>query len=329
MWLIAAVVVAILLAGLIYRVRLGGDFCTKRSLEIAAPLDSVFAAIVDFKSWPQWNPWLIHEADADIIYSENYLAEGGSYSWNGTVVGAGKLTHLKITPTSSIRQQIEFLRPFRSVNQVNWEFVSRDGNCCLVSWEINGTMPFLFRFRARQMESMLGRDYELGLELLNGYLNANAPHPSFTFAGSEDLQNFSYWAIPCNGKLRQLETARKSGIATLRAAITGTNALALTLYHQFDPLAAHFQAEIALPIGDHPTLSNYTRREFRGGRYYKMTLHGDHRFLPLGWYALSSHCRLHKIKLDPARPALEIYHNDPDELADSNQISSALYIPIK
>lgn len=328
MWLIAAVIVAIPLAGLIYLARLNGDFCTKRSLEIAAPLDSVFAAIVDFKTWPQWNPWLIHEADAEITYSENYQAEGGSYSWNGAVVGAGKLTHLKISPTSNIRQQIEFLRPFKSVSQVSWEFVNRGGNS-LVSWEISGRMPFLFRFRTRKIESMLERDYELGLELLNGYLNASAPHPGFVFTGNEDLQEFSYWAIPCNGKLRQLETARKSGIETLRAAAAGSNALALTLYHQFDPLAAHFQAEIALPIGDHSPLSNYTRRKFRGGRYYKMTLHGDHRFLPLGWYALSSHCRLHKIKLDPARPALEIYHGDPDELADSNQLSSALYIPIK
>jgi len=328
MWLIATVMVAILLAGLIYLVRLDGDFCTKRSLEIAAPPDSVFAAVVDFKSWPQWSPWLIHEADANITYSENYSAEGGSYSWNGTVVGAGKLTHLKITPTSSIRQQIEFLHPFESVNQISWEFVNRDGNC-LVSWEISGTLPFLFRFRTRKIESMLGRDFELGLELLNGYLNANAPHPSFVFTGSEDLQDFSYWAIPCNGKLRQLETARKSGIETLRAAAAGSNALALTLYHHFDPQAAYFQAEIALPIGDHPPLSNYTRREFRSGSYFKMTLHGDHRFLPLGWYALTSHCRVHKIKFDPARPALEIYHHDPGELADSNQLCSTLYLPIK
>jgi uncharacterized protein YndB with AHSA1/START domain len=328
MWLIAAFIVAILLAGLIYLARQDGDFHVKRSLEIAAPRESVFATIVDFKSWPQWSPWLIHEPDADITYSENYPAEDGSYSWDGAVIGAGKLTHLKITPTSSIRQEIELLHPFKSISQVSWEFTNRDGNS-LVSWEISGRMPFLFRFRARQLESMLGRDFELGLELLNGYLNANAPHPGFAFAGNEDLQNFSYWAIPCNGKLRQLETARKSGIATLRAAAAGSNALALTLYHQFDPLAAHFQAEIALPIGDHPPLSNYTRREFRGGRYYKMTLHGDHRFVPLGWYALSNHCRLHKIKLDQARPALEIYHQDPDELADSNRISSALYIPIK
>lgn len=328
MWVIAAVMVAILLAGLIYLVCLDGNFRIKRSLEIEAPLDSVFAAIVDFKSWPAWSPWLMHEPDAEITYSENYPAEGGFYSWNGKAVGAGKLTHLQITPATSIRQQIEFQHPFKSVNQISWAFENRQANC-LVTWEMHGRMPFLFRFMAKKMEPMIGRDYELGLALLNGYLNANAPHPACTFAGREDLQDFSYWAIPCNGNRRQLETARRSSTESLRAAAGGSTGLALTLYHRFNPLASHFQTEVAIPINDHTPQSNYTRREFKGGRYFKMTLQGDHRFLPLGWFALSSHCRMHKIKLDRARPALEIYHDDSDEVADSNQISSALYIPIK
>jgi len=328
MWVIAVIIVVILVTGLIYLVRVDGKFRVKRSLEIDAPLDSVFAAIVDLKAWPEWNPWLIHEPDTEITYSDNHQAEGGYYSWSGKLTGAGKLTHLKITPASNIRQQIEFLRPFKSTNQVSWEFENKDGSC-LVSWEMSGKMPFLFRIKARKMESMLGRDYELGLALLNGYMNASAPHPAFTFTGSEDLQNFSYWAIPCNGKLRQLETARRSSIETLRAATHGSKALALTLYHHFDPFASHFQAEVAIPIGDKAPPSNYTRREFNGGRYFKMTLHGDHRYLPLGWHALYSHCRLHKVKFDLARPALEIYHHDPDELSDSKQVSSALYIPIR
>ena len=327
MWVIAAVIVAILLAGLIYLLLLDGNFHVKRSLEIEAPLESVFATIVDFKTWPAWSPWLMHEADVELVYSDNHQAEGGFYSWDGKVTGAGKITHLKITPAASIHQKIEFQRPFKTINHVNWGFEKKQPSS-LVSWEMHGRMPFLFRFMARKMESMIGRDYELGLALLNGYLNANAPHPACVFAGSEDLQDFSYWAIPCNGNRRQLETARRSSIESLRAAAGGSSGLALTLYHHFDPLASHFQTEVAIPISDHTPPSNYTRREFKGGRYFKMTLHGDHQFLPLGWVALSSHCRVHKIKLDRARPALEIYHNDSDEVADSNQISSALYIPI-
>ena len=42
---------------------------------------------------------------------------------------------------------------------------------------MSGKMPFLFRFMAKRMEPMIGRDFELGLALLGGYLNAAIPHP--------------------------------------------------------------------------------------------------------------------------------------------------------
>ncbi|MCP4387071.1 MAG: SRPBCC family protein [Gammaproteobacteria bacterium] len=327
MWLVLAIIIAIALAAVIYLATLDGNFRVKRSLEIDAPVESVFAAIVDFKSWPEWSPWLMHEPDTRIIYSDNHQQEGGHYSWDGKVVGAGKLTHLSLKPHSRIDQQIEFTRPFKSVNQVSWEFESRDQRT-LVSWEMAGSMPFLFRFMTRRMEPMIGRDYELGLALLSGYMNSASAHPAISFVGAQELEDFSYWAVPCNGNLRQLEAARQPAIEALSAAAAGKTGLALTLYHQFDPQASSFQAEISIPISDSTPNSNYTRREFKGGRYFSVTLRGDHRFLPLGWYALSCHCRMHRIKPDKSRPALEIYQADPTQTKDSNQVITTLYLAI-
>ena len=176
---------------------------------------------------------------------------------------------------------------------------------------------------------MIGRDYELGLALLNGYLNDAAPHPSMHFAGRETLDDFSYWAAPFHGNLRQFEAARRSSIDSLEAAAKGKAGLPLALHYQLDPMSAHYQAEIAVPIADNAPLSNYTRREFAGGDYFKMTMRGDHQFLPLGWYALFSHCRMHRIRLDKTRPALEIYHDSPAKAEDSNQISTNLYLAIR
>lgn len=328
MWIVLAIVIAIPLALVIYLSTQKGAYRVSRSLEIDASSESVFAAIVDFKTWPEWSPWLMHEPDARIDYSDGYQLEGGSYSWDGKLVGAGKLTHLSINPPARIDQQIEFKRPFKSINQVCWKFEDR-GDQTLVTWEMSGRMPFLFRFMTRRMEPMIGRDYDLGLALLNGYLNHATSHPTIGFDGAQELEDFSYWAIPRNGNLRQLEAARQSDIETLQAAARGKTGLALTLYHQFDPLSSNYQAEIAIPVTDGTPLSNYTRREFKGGRYFCMTLGGDHKFLPLGWYALSSHCRMHRVKPDMVRPALEIYHDNPAETGDSNQVRTALYLPIK
>lgn len=328
MWIALGVLAALLVGALVYLATLDGDYHIRRSLEIEAPVKPVFAAVVDFKSWPLWSPWLLHEPDTHIEYSDNYQAEDGYYSWDGDVVGAGRLTHVSIQSPRRIHQQIEFQRPFKSVNQVNWEFEERDDKT-LVTWEMVGRMPFLFRFMARRMEPLIGRDYELGLALLNGYLNASAAHPELAFVGRETLAHFSYWAAPCKGNLRQLEAARRAAVESLRAAAKGATGLAFTLYHHPDALAAEYDAEIGIPISERTPKSNYTRREFTGGVYFKMTLHGDHRFLPLAWYALESHCRMHRIKLDRRRPALEIYHDDPAAADDGNEVMTALYLAIK
>jgi hypothetical protein len=327
MWILAAIAVA-MLAPLIYLACLDGGFRVRRSIEVEAPIEQVFAAVVDLGCWPQWSPWLLHEPDAELTYSDDCRVEGGYYSWAGKAVGAGKLTHLEIRPNRSIHQQIEFLKPFKSVNRVDWEF-EKLGDKTLVSWEMNGKMPFLFRFKARNVEAMIGRDYDLGLALLGGYLNPAMAHPVLVIAGPEKLEGFGYWAIPCNGNLRQLQAARRSSIETLRGNPAARVGLSLTLYHGFDPYAAQFQAEIAVPVNDNPPPSNYRLRRFTGGQYIKMTLRGDLRFVPLGWHALCSHCRLHRLKVEPKRPALEIYGDDPGAAADSNQTTTTLYLPIR
>lgn len=328
MWVVFGLLTVLLIAALGYLASLPAEFRVRRSLTVAAPLQRVFTAIVDLRGWPEWSPWLLHEPDARLEFSEQPQQEGGCYSWDGERVGAGRLTHLSIVEGRRVQQEIEFRRPFKSVGEVNWEFEA-DSETTLVSWEMIGRMPFLFRFMAKHMAPMIERDYDLGLALLNGYLNPAAEHPRLEFAGAETLQDFSYWAVPFHGNLRQLESTRRSGIAALQAAAGGKPGLALTLYRNLDPLASEYRAEIALPIADNTPASNYTRRQFRGGRYFKLVHKGSHRFLPLAWHALFSHCKMLGIKHDRDRPALEIYHDEPVDGADSNTFTTALYLPIR
>lgn len=328
MWIALGIVAALVIAAMVYLLRSDGRFLVRRSQQMNVPAARVFDVVADLRSWPLWSPWLMHEPDAEIVYSDDCRQEGGHYRWNGRRVGAGRMTHVSLTPNSRIEQRLEFTRPFKSVNQVTWEFESQDDGT-LVSWEMAGRMPFLLRFMAARMEPMIGRDYELGLALLNGYLDDRAPHPQLEFIGAENLEDFSYWAMPCNGNLRQLEAARQPAIESLTAAANGKTGLPLTLYHRFDPFDTRYRAEIAVPIDLSTPESNYTRREFSGGRYFKMILRGDYRYIPLAWYALHSHCRLHRHKFDPARPALEIYQLDSTRVDDGNRIETALYLPIK
>ena len=115
----------------------------------------------------------MHEPDTRLEFSQSPEQEGGWYTWDGDRVGAGKLTHVSIEPPDRIEERIEFLRPFKSVSAVWWEFVDSDGQT-EVSWNMKGAMPFFFRFMTRMMSVMIGKDYDLGLALLRGTLDPRA-----------------------------------------------------------------------------------------------------------------------------------------------------------
>ena len=88
------VIVISIIAGLvalaaIYLASLDGSYQVRRSLQIGVPVKQVFAAIQDLKTWPEWSPWLLHEPDTKIIYSDDCQQEGGFYSWDGNCRLAG------------------------------------------------------------------------------------------------------------------------------------------------------------------------------------------------------------------------------------------------
>jgi hypothetical protein len=322
------IITGLILAAVAYLASLDGNYRVRRGLLIDAPVKQVFSAIRNLKTWPEWSPWLLHERDTQIIYSKDCNKEGGFYSWDGKLVGAGKLTHLRINPEHSIDQQIEFIRPFKSLNQVNWYFENKNGSTA-IEWEMIGSMPFLFRFMTKQIEPMISKDYDLGLALLNGYLLPTTPHPRISFCGKESLENFQYWSIPFNGNLREMLSIRKPGLIALETAVGENAGLGLTIYSQIDWRQAHYRGEVAIPVTELSSQSNYSVRHFQGGDYFKVEVLGSHEFLPLAWYAGFTHCRLNKIKLDKSRPSLEIYHDNPETIEDSNRVKTVLYISIK
>lgn len=313
---------------MIYLASLDGNYRIRRSLLINAPVNRVFAAVRNLRTWPEWSPWLLHEPDADIIYSDDCSQQGGFYSWDGNLIGAGKLTQLKINPEASIEQQIEFIRPFKSTNQVNWYFEKNNGST-LVEWEMIGSVPFFYRYMKKQIEPMIVKDYDLALAMLNGYLLPSSPHPSISFGGTESLDEFQYWAIPFSGNLRDMQSIRKPGLIALEAAAADNAGLGLTIYRHIDLRQSHYSGEIAIPVTTSSAQANYTPRHFNGGNYFKVEVLGDHEFLPLAWHATFSHCRMHKIKLDKSRPSLEIYENNPDVIEDSNTLKTILYVAVK
>ena len=328
------IIIALVIAlPLVYLATLNGNFSVRRSLEIAAEPKVVFDKIRDFESWKDWSPWLMHEPDTQLTYSDSPDQEGGWYSWDGKIVGAGKLIHERFTGTEKIEQRIEFTRPFKSVSRVWWKFEPVEGGKTLVHWNMAGSMPFLFRFMAKKIPEYINKDYDTGLRLLRGELVPGAEVPEIAFQGPVELEAQHALSIPFEGDLEAMKMATADGFPRLGhyADEQGLEAAGcpFTIYHKVDMKEMYFVCDMALPVPAETRSSEFEMKTYPGGRFFKTTLRGSYEFLEFAWYHAYSHLQMAKIKPDMRRASMEVYENDPETVNHTNEIETAIYIPIK
>lgn len=327
------IVLLLLVAGIVlYLATLSGHYEVRRTRWVEADIAAVFAKIRDFKSWPDWSPWLMHEPEATLEFSADCGDEAGFYRWDGKRLGAGKLSHVKFNPPYGIKQRIEFTRPFKSVCRVAFELAEKDGGT-EVTWSMQGTLPFLLRFMTRKTADMIGKDYDLGLAMLAGQLNPEAEHPVLRFDGETTLDPMRSLCKGFEGGLEAMKSAMKQDFPGLMAHIERnggqTRGRPFTAYHTVNPKALYFVCDMAIPIEPTIEAGNFQVKALGGGRFYKVSLTGGYQFLELAWYSALTHVRMLKLKYDRSRPSLEVYVNDPEQTATSNAIQTELYVPIK
>ncbi|MCG8325709.1 MAG: SRPBCC family protein, partial [Thiotrichales bacterium] len=286
---------------LLYLASIDGNYTVRRSRTIKCDINSVFDKLRDFKTWPDWSPWLMHEPDTQMTYSENWDEEGGHYSWDGKHIGAGKMTHVKFERPNRIRQQIEFIRPFKSVCEVGFDLEKHNQDTQL-TWFMNGRMPFLFRFMIKRMVPMISKDYDLGLAMLNGRLDPQAEVPQISFQGSVELEPVQCLCKGFAGELAEMVQAMQTGFPELAKYIAEhggrTPEMPRSVYHKVDPGKMYFECDLAVPVDGLPDPGPYSVKPVGNGKYFKTLLKGNYSFLELAWYSAYAHLHMYKIKPD-------------------------------
>ncbi len=330
--LILFLFIILLLAVLIYLSRIDGNYSVSRSQVMRCDRDKLFRKLCDFKSWPDWSPWLIHEPDARLTYSDNYTAEGGFYRWDGKHVGAGTLTHVTLDRPEQIQQKLEFTRPFKSVCSISFTLRETEG-ATEVTWTMQGHMPFFLRFMIARMQKMIGNDYELGLAMLAGQMDASAESPTIVFQGRQQLSPQPCLCKSFSGFLPDMQQAMQQGFPELQShieqqgkSITGAPC---SVYHKVDVNKMHFVCDMAVPVAQDINAGDYELKSVGDGKYFKTLLKGNYRYLELAWYSAYAHLQMLGIKADKTRSSIEVYENDPQACEHPNEWLTGIYIPIK
>jgi len=140
-------------------------FVVRRTADIRAPTDRVFALIDDFRQWPRWSPWEKLDPNLKRTLSGAEAGRGSVYEWEGDKrVGAGRMEIMDSVPHARIDIKLTFLRPFRADNRTTFAITPVDG-ASHVLWEMTGTNNLLFKLMGlvMNMDKMVGTDFEKGL----------------------------------------------------------------------------------------------------------------------------------------------------------------------
>lgn len=152
------------------------EFRVSRSAVIAAPPAEVFNRVNELRQWEKWSPWAALDPEAKIDYEGPAAGTGSLYRWKGNhQVGEGSMTIVESRPNELVRMKLEFIKPFKGTNDVEFLFKPEAGGTG-VTWSMWGKNNYLSKAISLVMncEKMVGGQYEKGLAKLKSVAEAKA-----------------------------------------------------------------------------------------------------------------------------------------------------------
>ena len=143
-------------------------FRITRSAALAAPAPALFAQVNDFHKWEAWSPWAKMDPNAKNTIEGPASGVGAKFSWDGNRnVGAGRMTIIESHPTDLIRLKLEFLKPFKAINDTEFTF-KPEGKKTIVTWTMAGDNNFVGKAMGVfiNCDKMIGGQFEQGLKNL-------------------------------------------------------------------------------------------------------------------------------------------------------------------
>ncbi|MGH8759199.1 MAG: SRPBCC family protein, partial [Burkholderiales bacterium] len=140
-------------------------FRVQRAASIKAPPEKVFALINDFIRWGAWSPWEKKDPAMKRTFGAATSGKGAVYAWEGNKdVGQGRMEIAESVPPSSIRINLDFVKPFEARNLVEFT-LEPEGDLTNVTWAMQGDTPYFAKIIHVfiNMDKMVGTDFEAGL----------------------------------------------------------------------------------------------------------------------------------------------------------------------
>ena len=150
------------------------DFRVTRTATISAPPAVAFAQVNDLHKWEAWSPWAKLDPAAKSTYEGPLAGVSAIFRWAGNnKIGEGSMMITESRSGELIRFKLEFLKPFKATNTVEFTFQSQ-GNQTDVTWSMSGKNNFFSKAFGLfvNCDQMVGSDFEKGLAAMKSLVES-------------------------------------------------------------------------------------------------------------------------------------------------------------
>lgn len=148
------------------------NYDVNRNITINKPLPEVFQYLKSLKNQDNWSPWAEKDPNMNKTFTGVDGEVGCISAWVGNKdVGEGEQELTGIDENKEIKSQLRFLKPFKSTSDAYLR-VEKEGDGTKVIWGFSGEnkFPMTIMMLFMNMDKMVGKDFEYGLNKLKGIL---------------------------------------------------------------------------------------------------------------------------------------------------------------
>ena len=309
-------------------------FDLERATTIDAPVASVYKTISDFHTWPHWSPWLCQEPDCPVDISGTPAQPEHTQAWDGKRIGAGRMTLAEAAANNRLAYDLFFIKPWKSHSKVDFSFAA-NGSSTLVTWSMQGTLPFFLFFMKKMMSAWVGCDYERGLSMLKEYVETGTVLSKVAVDGVDVRRGFSYVGLQKECSIDEVGPSMEAVFTDILEAVE-SGALDkpdfnLSFYHNYDMVKRRCQYTAAVgylrkPAAQPP--NSYTQGTIADHRALQVTHTGPYRHLGNARSTAMTWQRSDKLKVNKTIPMYETYTTMPGEVSEAD-IETRIFLPVK
>jgi effector-binding domain-containing protein/uncharacterized protein YndB with AHSA1/START domain len=307
-----------------------------RSIEIEAPVETVFNQTNDLKNWKAWSPWHKMDTLQVVKYSENTVGEGAWQTWKSEKrsVGEGKMTILESVANEKIRMGLSFKDWDSSESVYLFETVGEKTKMTITMAMESGNNP-IKKLTTFVFSGMLSKQFDDALAGIK-VVAENAPEPVAEYKFGEPFETTSgnqfYLSVidTCNIDVLSEKLGELYGNIMREAAAQNLEQAGsvFAIYHDWNPETGITVLEAAIPVNKMGKSKNdILAKAIVDSKVVTLDFFGPYQLSGKGHEYLIKWMETNNKKI--RNSPYEIYINDPTTANSPLEIQTRITYPIE